>query len=243
MDISSKLDRIHLQARGNKWLGFFAIFCRIALAAGFIPSGMQKVLGERFTTLAINHPMGNFLEAFHHTGFYYPFVGIMQVSAAIFLLIPRTVTIGAFIYFPIILNICILSLAVRFDGSQITSPLMVCAVLFLLCWDYHKFKNIFPFNNAISKAMLPEKNALSKRFPIKFFVGVFAVVALVVFHTRIFYTIMPRNTISDCRKQCNEDNDENCFDFCDCIHKEGKSLEKCLDNYNKKAENSSFINQ
>ena len=70
----------------------------------------------------------------------------MQVTAAILLLIPRTALLGAFIYFPIILNICILSLAVRFDGSQVTSPLMLCAVLFLLCWDYHKFKNIFPFN-------------------------------------------------------------------------------------------------
>ena len=105
MSLSSQLDRIHLRARGNKWLRLFAIFCRVALAAGFIPSGMQKVLGERFTVLAINHPMGNFLEAFHHTGYYYPFVGVMQVLAAILLLIPRTVTIGAFIYLPIILNI------------------------------------------------------------------------------------------------------------------------------------------
>ena len=103
MEFGAKLDEIHLQARKNKWLQYFAVFCRVTLAAGFIPSGMQKVLGERFTTLAINHPMGNFLEAFHHTGYYYPFVGFMQVTAAILLLIPRTVTIGAFIYFVLFL--------------------------------------------------------------------------------------------------------------------------------------------
>ena len=231
MNFSSKLDQIHLRARKNKWLGFFAIFCRVALAAGFIPSGMQKVLGERFTVLAVNHPMGNFLEAFYHTGYFYTFVGIMQVLAAILLLIPRTVTIGAFIYLPIILNICVLSLAVRFDGSQITSPLMVCAVLYLLCWDYHKFKNIFPFNYANSKLELPPKDGLSKKFPIKFFIGVFAVIVLVVFHARIFYKIMPRNTLSDCRTQCYSEDDKSCIDFCECIHEEGKSLEKCLEEY------------
>ena len=233
MKLGAKLDKIHYQARRNKWLGYFAVFCRIALAAGFIPSGMQKVLGERFTVLAVNHPMGNFLEAFYHTGYYYTFVGIMQVLAAILLLIPRTVTIGAFIYLPIILNICILSLAVRFEGSQITSPLMVCAVLFLLCWDYHKFKNIFPFNHSISKSELPQKDEMTKKFPIKFFAGVFAVMIVVVFHTRIFYKIMPRNTILDCKTQCKDENDKLCIDFCECIHKEGKSLEKCLGKFNK----------
>ena len=233
MNLGERLHKIHYEARRNKWLGYFAFFCRIALAAGFIPSGMQKVLGERFTTLAINHPMGNFLEAFHHTGYYYPFVGIMQVTAAILLLIPRTVTIGAFIYFPIILNICILSLAVRFDGSQVTSPLMVCAVLYLLCWDYHKFKNIFPFNYSISKSELPQKDEMTRKFPVKFFTGVFAVMILVVLHTSIFYKIMPRNTISDCRTQCDDEHDKSCIDFCGCIHKEGKSLETCLEEFNK----------
>ena len=140
MNISVALDQLHLRVRENKWLGRFAVFNRIALAAGFVPSGFQKVVGERFTVLSVNHPMGNYLEAFHHTGYYYPFVGLMQVTAAFLLLIPWTATLGAIIYFPIILNICVLSLAVRFDGSLFTAPLMVLANLYLLCWDYHKLK-------------------------------------------------------------------------------------------------------
>ncbi|MEM7086166.1 MAG: DoxX family protein [Bacteroidota bacterium] len=193
---------------------------------------MQKVLGERFTVLAQNHPMGNFLEAFHHTGYYYPFVGFMQVLAAILLLIPRTATLGAFIYLPIILNICILSLAVRFDGSLVTSPLMLCAVLYLLCWDYHKFKNIFPFNHTTAKLKLPNKNEVSNKFPMLFFAGVLMVVIIVTLQSTLFYKIMPRNTISECKRQCDNKNDPNCINFCDCIHKEGKSLERCMDVYN-----------
>ncbi len=229
LSFSKRLDQFHYQARRNKYLAYFAVFCRFSLALGFIPSGMQKVVGERFTVLAVNHPMGNFLDAFYHTGYYYTFVGIMQVLAAILLLIPRTVTIGAFIYLPIILNICILSLSVRFDGSQITSPLMTCAVLYLLCWDYHKFKRIFPFYHSESKNDLPLKSERSHNFPFRFFSGVLAIVLLVVFHTRLFYDRLPRNNYQDCITQCLDENDRACIEFCSCIHQEGNSLQHCLE--------------
>ena len=78
MSLSTSLDKLHLQARENRWLWYFAIFCRVALAAGFIPSGMMKIMGERFTVLAVNHPMGNFLEAIYHTGFYYTIVVVFS---------------------------------------------------------------------------------------------------------------------------------------------------------------------
>jgi uncharacterized membrane protein YphA (DoxX/SURF4 family) len=145
MSVSSKLDRLHFRVRQNKWLRYFAVFNRIGLALGFLPSGFVKIAGERFTDLSVKHPMGNYLEALHRTGFYYTFIGVLQVTAAILLLIPRTATLGALIYFPIILNIFVLSMAVRFEGSWFSSPLMVLANLYLLCWDYHKLKFIFPW--------------------------------------------------------------------------------------------------
>ncbi len=147
MSIASTLDRLHAQAKQNSWLWLFSIFCRFALAAGFIPAGIVKIMDERFASgLSVNHPMGSYLEALHHTGYYYTFIGIVQIAAAIMLLIPRTVTLGAFLYFPVILNICILTYAVRFDGSLFTAPLMTLANLFLLGWNYEKWKYIFPFN-------------------------------------------------------------------------------------------------
>src|ERR687894_572858 len=147
MSISSTLDRLHSRAKQNSWLWLFSIFCRVTLAAGFFPSGMVKITGERFASgLSVNHPMGHYLEALHYTGYYYTFIGVVQIAAAIMLLIPRTVTLGAFLYFPIILNICVLTYAVRFDGSLFTAPLMVLANLYLLGWNYEKWKYILPFN-------------------------------------------------------------------------------------------------
>tara|TARA_R100000935_G_C2837405_1_gene168931 strand:+ start:2615 stop:3019 length:405 start_codon:yes stop_codon:yes gene_type:complete len=134
MKISAKFELLHSKARKNKWMGYFAIFCRITLAMGFLPSGFVKINGERFTDLHNLHPLGQYLQALFHTGYYYPFIGVMQITAAILLLIPRTALLGAVIYFPIILNITILSLALRFEGSLLTAPFMVLANLYLFCW-------------------------------------------------------------------------------------------------------------
>jgi hypothetical protein len=147
MSISSILDRLHSQAKSNGWLWLFSIFCRLALALGFIPAAIVKLIDERFASgLHANHPMGHYLEALHLTGYYYTFIGVVQLLAAIFLLIPRTVTLGAFLYFPVILNITVLTYATRFDGSLFTAPLMTLANLYLLGWNYEKWKYILPFN-------------------------------------------------------------------------------------------------
>jgi hypothetical protein len=147
MSISSTLDRLHAQAKQNGWLWLFSIFCRLALALGFIPAAIVKLIDERFASgLHANHPMGHYLEALHTTGYYYTFIGVVQLAAAIFLLVPRTVTLGAFLYFPVILNITVLTYATRFDGSLFTAPLMTLANLYLLGWNYEKWKYILPFN-------------------------------------------------------------------------------------------------
>jgi uncharacterized membrane protein YphA (DoxX/SURF4 family) len=236
MSISSKLDQLHARAKNNLWMRYFAIFNRVALAAGFLPSGYTKVIGERFTSLAIKHPMGHYLEALHYTGYYYTFIGILQMTAAVLLLIPRTATLGAVLYFPIILNICILSLAVCFEGSLISSPLMVLSNLFLLCWDYDKLKYILPFKHAAIPPA-PVRQVIDKKFPTLFFVGVAATVILVVVVLINAYTLMPRVIISDCQSQCADSADpEACNVFCDCIYVEGRTYDNCLDDYKRTVE-------
>lgn len=208
---------------------YFTVFTRIALALGFLPSGMQKVLGYRFTSLAVNHPMGNYLEALFHTGYYHTFIGVMQVLAAVLLLIPRTALLGALIYFPIILNICILSLSVRFDGSLISSPLMVMASLYLICWDYDRLKLIlFPDKD---KWRIP-KTELSNKFPWRFFTAVFTIMLFTGVLLLNIYELRPHNHMKDCVSQCADaGNPEACIEFCSCIHNEGKPLNSCLIEY------------
>ncbi|MCP9493703.1 MAG: hypothetical protein MSG64_04515 [Pyrinomonadaceae bacterium MAG19_C2-C3] len=233
MSIASTLDRLHFRAKENRWLWFFSIFNRLALAAGFIPSGMVKIMGERFASgLSVNHPMGHYLEALHHTGYYYTFIGVVQVTAAIMLLIPRTVTLGAFLYFPVILNICILTYAVRFDGSLFTAPLMVLANLYLLGWNYEKWKYILPFNRPPISDGLTEKKSLSNKFPTLFFAGVFAAVIVCVVGIPSLYSIKPRNTLLQCQKQFKNSNKTKAGEvFCNCVHQNGEPLDKCMNEY------------
>lgn len=239
MNIST-IDTIHSQIKQNRWIQYFAIFNRVALAAGFIIAGMVKIVGERFASgLSVNHPMGHYLDALHQTGYYYTFIGIAQVAAGILLLIPRTALLGALLYFPIILNICILSLAVRFEGSLLSSPLMVLSNLFLLCWYYDRIKYILPFKQStITKHTLGEEQ-ISNKFPVKFFAIVAATIIVLVLVLTHIYHIMPRNNITDCKRQCGSDKDPNaCNVFCDCIHKKGFSLQKSLDEYQNALKNS-----
>jgi hypothetical protein len=44
-------------------------------------------MGERFTGLPSNHPLGHYFDALHLTGFYYTFIGVGQPVAALLLLI------------------------------------------------------------------------------------------------------------------------------------------------------------
>ncbi|GGB13365.1 DoxX family protein [Mucilaginibacter rubeus] len=232
MPISTTLDQLHYQAKGNKWMQLFATFNRIVLAAGFFIAGNVKIMGERFANgLSANQPMGHYLEALHHTGYYYTFIGILQVAAAILLLIPRTRLLGALIYFPIILNICILAYAVRFEGTRITT-LMVLANLYLLGWDYDRLKFILPFKQKNSHTTQPEIR--SNKFPFMFFGGVFVTIAAVIVINQFVYDIRPGNSLMECNNGCaGNAKPEACKVFCDCVHNLGKPLDSCLAQYDK----------
>src|SRR4026208_1740539 len=170
MVIFTKLEQFYYEAKGNKWFRYFTVFCRVALALGFIPSGIEKVMGERFTALPSNHPLGHYFDALHLTGFYYTFLGVGQLGTALLLLIPRTALLGAMLYFPIILNICVLTYAVRFEGTRIAT-LMLLANLFLLVWDYDRLKHVLPFRPPDEHHRVLDK---ASKFPVLFFVVVFA---------------------------------------------------------------------
>lgn len=194
---------------------------------------MVKIVGERFASgLSDIHPMGAYLEALHHTGYYYTFIGIAQVVAAVLLLIPRTVTLGALLYFPIIVNIWLLSFAVRFEGSIVTSPLMVLANLYLLIWNYDRLRYILPFRQFSNLEIIQKPTKYRTKFPFLFFSGVLITVALTILFARFGFDVLPRNSFSDCKKQFeNTSNEAVGFEFCECIHNHGQPLNECLQEF------------
>lgn len=142
MERESFLDRLHAWARRQRYLKVFTVLTRILLALGFLPSGLTKVRGARFTSLGLDNPVGFFFESLYRTGFYWKFLGLCQLAAALLLVIPKTATVGALVYFPLILNIFVITVALHFTGTPLITGLMLLANLYLLCWDYDKLKHL-----------------------------------------------------------------------------------------------------
>ena len=221
--------------KNNRWHSYFASFCRFILAYAFIVAGFVKVFGERFASgLSEIHPMGAYLTALHQTGFYYTFIGVAQILAAILLLIPSTVVLGALLYFPIILNIFVLSIALRFEGSFVTAPLMVFANLYLLVWHYDKLQYLLPWHKLPDTVKNQQPIKRSNRFPFVFFIAVATIVALTIIIFLNGFDIMPRNSLKDCKTQyANSSNESIANAFCECVHIQGNSLKDCLADFEK----------
>jgi uncharacterized membrane protein YphA (DoxX/SURF4 family) len=144
MSPASALDRLHARVVRVPALQYFTALTRVLLAVGFLPSGIKKILNLRFTSLPVSTPVGFFFEAFYQSGVWYQFVGWAQVVAAVLLLVPRTATLGALLYFPIIVNVALVTIGVGFRGTPAVTVLMALASLYLVCWEYDRWRALLP---------------------------------------------------------------------------------------------------
>ena len=150
------VDRLFLWVRSTPFFLRMTWFTRILLAAGFIPTGMVKLLGRRFTLLPVDTPIGAFFEAMYQTGLYWQFLGAGQVFAGLLLLIPRFAHIGALMFIPIMVNIFVVTVSLGFRGTPLVTGLMLLAVVYLFAYDYHRFRGIFTTRPWSPDQVVPE---------------------------------------------------------------------------------------
>lgn len=146
------LDRLHARLVRSRSLQRFTAFTRVLLAVGFLPPGLKKLTGEPFTQLPTTHPVGYFFDAFFQAQGLYVFVGAVQVAAALLLLHPRTATLGAVLYAPVIATITAVTWSIGFEGTMWVTAAMSLACLWLLVWDYSRLKVILPTRTVPSTA-------------------------------------------------------------------------------------------
>ncbi len=82
MTLEKTLDKFHITVTRNRWLQLFTAFTRLLLAFGFIPPSIKKIFGQPFTILPDSNPVGHYFNALYQTGFYYEFIGWVQLFAA-----------------------------------------------------------------------------------------------------------------------------------------------------------------
>lgn len=142
--MTTTFDLIHAWAVRTPALHAAALLARVLLALAFVPSGLVKILDEPFTQLPTSDPVGYFFAGFFSAHAYYRFVGAAQWIAAALLLVPRTVTLGAFVYLPIIVNIFAITIAIgpSFAFTRVITGGMLLANLYLLAWDWDRWRHL-----------------------------------------------------------------------------------------------------
>ena len=139
----TKINSTYGRIRSNSWLNILVILSRYLIAFAFIPSGLKKIMGLRFTQIGTDNSIGFFFEGLFQSGFYWNFIGWAQVVAAFLLMTQRFATLGTLFFFFIISNIWVITISLHFTGTWIITSLLLFAIIMMLLWDFNKFKFIF----------------------------------------------------------------------------------------------------
>jgi uncharacterized membrane protein YphA (DoxX/SURF4 family) len=129
-----------------KILQIFTISIRYLLGTSFVWASIMKIQGIRFTPhSAENEPintLNHLFESMYQAGLYWHFIGWGQLIAGFLLMSQRFSTLGAVVFFPIMLNIFIITISFNWVGVLTITLLMLLVNIYLLLWDWNKLKFI-----------------------------------------------------------------------------------------------------
>ena len=127
-----------------KLFKLFTWFTRISIGLGLFIGGMVKPLGECFAAnISAESPVKIFFDNLCSVPKYWAFLGISQMIAGIFLVIPKTATVGAMMAFGIILNMYLITLFLHFQGTTFITGFMLLGTIYLMAWDTEKLIKLF----------------------------------------------------------------------------------------------------
>ena len=149
------IDGLIARARATRWVHLAVVNLRILIGFAFLPAGLKKVLGQPFTDPANSGRFHDFLDAFHATGGFYRFVGVMQLIAAVLLCTQRFATLGAALALPIVTAIGAFcwSTAVYPTASVVT--LIWLGLIGLLVWDLERWRGLIAGPGFAPRAVPP----------------------------------------------------------------------------------------
>ncbi|SMO71461.1 hypothetical protein [Gracilimonas mengyeensis] len=136
------VQKLQVWIRSKPLLYRLTLGTRALLAIGFIPTGMVKLLGYRFTTMSPETDIGAFFEVLYQSGIYWHFIGLSQVVAGVMVLIPALAALGGAMFFGIMVNIFFITISYDFAFTPVITFMMLMATIWLILWDYHRFRAI-----------------------------------------------------------------------------------------------------
>jgi uncharacterized membrane protein YphA (DoxX/SURF4 family) len=146
-------------ARRRRWAHLGIVNLRLLLGFAFVPAGIKKLLDQPFTDPENVGRFHDFLDAFHATGWFYQFVGTMQLAIAVLLMTQRFATIGALLALPILSAILAFCWSTQVYPTAIVVTLMFLGTLVLVAWDYPKWRGIFATDDREHEHRIPRLEA------------------------------------------------------------------------------------
>ncbi len=143
MPPSTTLAKSLASAHRLRWLNLVVVNLRILLGFAFLPAGLKKVLAQPFTDPGNTGTFHEFLHAFHATGFFYQFVGIVQLTTATLLMTQTFATLGALMALPVFVAITVFCWSTQVFPTATMASLMLLGTCALVLWDYDKWRAIF----------------------------------------------------------------------------------------------------
>lgn len=137
------LDSLLRRARRTRWAQLAVANLRIFIGFAFVPAGLKKLLAEPFTAPHLHGPFHDFLHAFHATGFFYQFVGVMQLVTASLMITQRFATLGALLAMPILTTIMVFCWSTKVYPTATVVTSMWLGTLLLVLWDGAKWRAVF----------------------------------------------------------------------------------------------------
>ncbi len=131
------LDRL----RGARWANLCVINLRILIGFAFLPAALKKLLDQPFTDPSNSGPFHDFLDAFRATGAFYPFVGLVQLLAALLLSTQRFALLGALLALPVLSAIVVFVWStIGLRPTAVIASLMLLGIIGLLVWDIGRLR-------------------------------------------------------------------------------------------------------
>lgn len=146
MSKNKNMGKLLQKLKQNRPIQICTIVLRYLLGASFVHASIFKINNIRFmpepSANAPINTLAHFFEAMYQLGFYWQFIGCGQLIIGFLLMSQMANALGAVAFFPMMLNIFIITFSFGSPNILLITFLMVLANLYLLIWDWNRLKFI-----------------------------------------------------------------------------------------------------
>ena len=142
--VLERLAHVITSIRSRRAAHFFIAWLRIAIGFAFLPAGLKKILGQPFTDPGSQGRFHEFLHAFHATGFFYKFVGVVQLFGAALLIANIWPVLGVITLLPVVFAILIFCWSTAVYPTATVVTFIFCGLLLLLAWEIEMWTKFVP---------------------------------------------------------------------------------------------------